>query len=71
VPLLKEDYYLVCLKAALDEPAAQALLQVLRGDAWQRKVAALPGYEIGPCGQVLSMRAQLPWWQFTAAKKRN
>jgi putative molybdopterin biosynthesis protein len=71
VPLLKEDYYLVCLKAALDEPAAQALLQVLRSDAWKRRMTALPGYEAGSCGQVLSMRAQLPWWQFAAAKRKR
>jgi putative molybdopterin biosynthesis protein len=71
VPLLKEDYYLVCLKAALDEPAAQALLQVLRTDAWKQRMTALPGYEAGPCGQVLSMRAQLPWWQFAHAKKHK
>lgn len=71
VPLLKEDYYLVCLKAALDEPAAQALLQVLRSEAWQRQLAALPGYEAEACGQVLSLRARLPWWQFAAPKKRK
>jgi len=64
VPLLKEDYYLVCLKAALEEPPVQALLAVLRGDAWQAQLAALPGYEAGPSGQVLSLRRQLPWWSF-------
>jgi putative molybdopterin biosynthesis protein len=64
VPLLKEDYYLVCLKAALEEPPVQALLGVLRSEAWQAQVAALPGYAAGPCGQVLSLRRQLPWWNF-------
>ena len=64
VPLLQEDYYLVCLKAALEEPPVQTLLKVLRSDAWQAQVAALPGYEAGPCGQVLSLRRQLPWWNF-------
>jgi hypothetical protein len=34
-------------------------------------MAALPGYEAGPCGQMLSMRTQLPWWQFAAAKHRR
>jgi len=66
VSLLKEDYYLVCLKAALEEPPVQALLQVLRSEAWQEQVAGLPGYEPGPCGQVLSLRKQLPWWDFPA-----
>ena len=71
VPLLKEDYYLVCLKAALDEPATQALLQVLRSEAWQRQLAALPGYEADACGEVLSLRARLPWWEFAASRKRR
>jgi putative molybdopterin biosynthesis protein len=71
VPLLKEDYYLVCLGAELEEPATQALLQVLRTDAWQRQLAALPGYEPEACGVVLSLRKRLPWWQFKAPKKKN
>ena len=66
VPLLKEDYYLVCLKAALEDPAVRALLDVLRSDKWQSQMAALPGYELGPCGQVLSLRRELPWWDFPA-----
>lgn len=66
VPLLKEDYYLVCLKAALEEPAVRALLEVLRSTDWQQRMAALAGYEPGPCGQVLSLRRQLPWWDFPA-----
>ena len=68
VPLVQEDYYLVCLKAALEEPPVQALLEVLRSDAWQAQVAALPGYEAGPSGQVLSLRRQLPWWDFPSRK---
>ncbi|NPC55511.1 substrate-binding domain-containing protein [Caenimonas soli] len=66
VPLLKEDYYLVCLKAALDEPPVGALLDVLRSGAWQAKLAALPGYEASACGEVLSLRRQLPWWDLPA-----
>jgi putative molybdopterin biosynthesis protein len=71
VPLLEEHYYLVCLKAALDEPATQALLQVLRSQAWQRQVAMLPGYQAdAACGEVLSLRARLPWWNFSPRKPR-
>lgn len=71
VPLLKEDYYLVCLRSALDEPATQALRQVLRSQAWQRRLAALPGYEPEAGGEVLSLSARLPWWQFAAPKKKR
>jgi putative molybdopterin biosynthesis protein len=70
VPLLKEDYYLVCLQAALDEPGTQALLQLLQSEAWQRRLAALPGYEPEACGEVLSLSARLPWWRFAARKKK-
>jgi putative molybdopterin biosynthesis protein len=69
VPLLKEDYYLVCLKAALEQPPVQALLGVLRGPGWREMLAALPGYEPDRCGEVLSLRARLPWWDFARKKK--
>jgi putative molybdopterin biosynthesis protein len=65
VALLKEDYYLVCLKAALDKPPVQALRDVLSGEGWQRQLAALPGYEPEHSGEVLSLRARLPWWDFS------
>jgi putative molybdopterin biosynthesis protein len=71
VPLLKEDYYLVCLKSALDEPATEALRQVLRSETWQRQLARLPGYEAEACGEVLSLRARLPWWKFAGPGKRK
>jgi putative molybdopterin biosynthesis protein len=69
VPLLQEDYYLVCLKAALDQGPVQALLEVLRGPVWQQRVAALPGYQPAQSGQVLSLRRQLPWWDFARKRK--
>ena len=64
VPLAQEDYYLVCLKAALQHPPVDALLQVLRSQAWRTRLAALPGYDAQGCGEVLSLRQQLPWWEF-------
>src|SRR5215208_733738 len=50
VPLLQEDYYLVCLKDALSQPPVQSLLEILRSENWQRQVATLPGYEPARCG---------------------
>jgi putative molybdopterin biosynthesis protein len=70
IPLLQEDYVLVCLKSALEQPPVQALLAVLRSPAWQQQLSALPGYEPAACGQVLSLRRQLPWWEFGARRKR-
>ena len=71
VPLLEEDYHLVCLKSALDEPAVQALRQVLQSPAWQAELQQLPGYQLAAphaAGQVLSLRKTLPWWNYRRAK---
>jgi putative molybdopterin biosynthesis protein len=70
VPLLQEDYYLVCLKAALEQEPVRALQAVLQSEPWQECVAALPGYKPERSGQVLSLRAELPWWDFPRKKKQ-
>ena len=64
VPLLQEDYYLVCLKDAIDTLPVQALCDLLRGGAWQEHLRTLPGYEPMRSGEVLSLKDQLPWWRF-------
>jgi putative molybdopterin biosynthesis protein len=63
VPLLNEDYYLVCLKAALEQPPVRVLREVLGSAGWQRTLAALPGYQPERCGDILSLRERLPWWE--------
>ncbi|MDP3606771.1 MAG: substrate-binding domain-containing protein [Polaromonas sp.] len=70
VPLVQERYHLVCLKSALPQAPVQALLTELQSPAWQTTLAALPGYsgEQAQCGQVLSLRAMLPWWNYRKAK---
>ena len=68
VPLIQEDYYLVCLKSALDQPPVQALLAVLRSERWRALVAGLPGYDPHGSGEVLSLRRQLPWWKFKSQR---
>jgi putative molybdopterin biosynthesis protein len=68
VPLLQEDYYLVCLKDALEQPAVRALRDFLRSSAWQQRLQALPGYEPTRSGEVLSLKDQLPWWRFRSSK---
>jgi len=69
VPLLQERYYLVCLKEALDEPPVASLRRLLQGDAWRQQLAALPGYTPWRSGEVLSLKAQLPWWDLPPKKK--
>jgi putative molybdopterin biosynthesis protein len=68
IPLAREDYHLVCLKSALEQPAIQALRRVLRHPDWQQQMAALAGYEAANGGEVLSLREWLPWWQFQKKK---
>jgi putative molybdopterin biosynthesis protein len=69
VPLVSEDYYLVCLKSHLAHPATQALLQVLRSREWLKVLGSLAGYTAHHAGEVLSLGRQLPWWQFDRPKK--
>ena len=71
VPLALEDYYLVCLKSALDQPATLALLTLLRSEAWQARLARLPGYQPVNSGQVLSLRRQFPWWRYVRPKRKT
>jgi len=69
VPLVVEDYHLVCLKSALDEPAVQALCTVLQSAGWLQQLQLLPGYQAaGKSGQVLAMSRLLPWWNYRTAK---
>lgn len=72
VPLLQEDYHLVCLKSALDEPAVQALCKVLQGPDWQSALLQLPGYQnAAQSGQVQAMSRLLPWWNYRSEKKKE
>jgi putative molybdopterin biosynthesis protein len=69
VPLLREHYYLVCLKDALDQPPIVALRELLQTEEWQQRLAQLPGYAPWRSGEVLSLKAQLPWWDLPPKKK--
>jgi molybdate-binding protein len=68
VPLVQENYHLVCLKSALQEPSVQALLALLQGREWQNRLGGIAGYTPSHCGQVLSLRDVLPWWSFARQK---
>jgi putative molybdopterin biosynthesis protein len=71
VPLVEEDYHLVCLKSALEEPAVQALCKVLRSADWQASLQLLPGYQTSrDAGRVLSLRGTLPWWNYRSIKAK-
>ena len=65
LPLVQEDYFLVCLADTLEQPAVEALRRVLASAAWSAALATRPGYLAAPqAGQVLSLTRALPWWRF-------
>jgi putative molybdopterin biosynthesis protein len=69
MPLIEEDYYLVCLKDALDSAPVRALRAVLESPEWPAALQSLPGYGAPDAGQVLSLTKALPWWHFRTPKK--
>ena len=69
VPLADERYHLVCLKSALAQPGIEALLNLLKTQAWQDEVASIPGHSALQSGEILSMRRVLPWWDYRQKKK--
>jgi putative molybdopterin biosynthesis protein len=68
VPLADEDYFLVCLRDALDSAPVLKLREVLGSATWQQTLQSLPGYGGEGAGAVLSLTQALPWWKFRARK---
>jgi len=71
VPLAEEDYFLVCLRDALEQPPVLKLREVLASPAWQQTVQVLAGYRAERAGDVLSLTDALPWWTFRVRKRRS
>jgi putative molybdopterin biosynthesis protein len=71
VPLVEEDYYLACLKDALDTPAVQRLRQVLALPAWASAVSSLAGYAPQRSGAVLSLTRAIPWWRYRSSRREK
>ncbi|HEY8707407.1 MAG TPA: substrate-binding domain-containing protein [Burkholderiaceae bacterium] len=57
VPSQTERYFLLCDKAALDSPAVQSMLAILRSDEFKSAVNRLPGYQANDSGSVLEIGA--------------
>jgi putative molybdopterin biosynthesis protein len=68
VPLVDEQYFLVCLRDALEHPAVLKLREALRSPGWRAAVATLPGYASVHSGEVLSLTRALPWWRLRARR---
>lgn len=70
VPLVEEDYFLVCLKPMVDSPLIASLRAALASPAWATALQDLPGYGVQRPGEVLALTRALPWWKFTRPKRR-
>ena len=69
VPLVEEDYFLVCLADALEQPAVRLLCNLLQAPEWRQALQELDGYACSPrAGEVLSLTRALPWWTFRSPK---
>jgi putative molybdopterin biosynthesis protein len=69
VPLIEEDYFLVCLAANVSHPAVERLCGVLAGPRWREILGGLPGYRPAAApGALLAIDESLPWWLRTRAK---
>ncbi len=70
IPVARENYYLATLAEHLSNPHIETLLGVLRSPDWIAQIESIPGYTAAGSGQVLSLRAVLPWWSYRQPKKR-
>lgn len=68
VPLLEEDYFLVCLAGTLQHPAVLKLREALADRRWHDTLHETPGYAPSHGGEVLSLTRALPWWTFKRRK---
>ncbi len=68
VPLASENYWLICLKSALDSPPVQALRNHLASPEWQSTMQEMWGYKVNQSGNVHSLRKELPWWALKPRK---
>ncbi|WJF90984.1 substrate-binding domain-containing protein [Paraburkholderia bonniea] len=59
IPVVDEDYYFACERAALAHAPLDTVLGVLREEAFQRDVAQLAGYEPRDCGMLVACEAGL------------
>ena len=69
VPLAQEQYFLVVLRQALEDPQVATLLALLRSADWQHQLDALPGYAAARSGEVLALNRVLPWWRYRKPKR--
>ncbi|BAL22833.1 substrate-binding domain-containing protein [Azoarcus sp. KH32C] len=63
VPLVREQYCLVCLKEALDSEPVRVVLDFIRSPDFRLLVETLPGHDAEAAGEIVSLRRTLPWYK--------
>src|SRR5690606_11986320 len=63
IPLVVEDYFLVCFRESLDTAAAHELVALLSAPVWRERIAQLPGYSATGAGEVVAPGTTLPWYR--------
>ena len=63
VPVVREQYFLVCRADTIDTPNTAVVIEALCSASWRQALDALPGYSAEGAGEVVSLRRTLPWYQ--------
>jgi putative molybdopterin biosynthesis protein len=72
VSLDQEDYWLVCLKSAIESPPVQQLCHFLQSPDWNQQLNTLHGYTAAKtAGQIQSLKNRLPWWTHKPPKQKT
>lgn len=66
IPLVREQYYLACMKETLEDPAMIKFLALLKSSKWHGVISDLPGYEASHAGEIVSLKHVMPWYSFRA-----
>jgi molybdate transport repressor ModE-like protein len=59
IPVIDEDYFLACDREQLDATRLDAVLEILRDNAFRASVARLDGYDPAHCGELLDVAPAL------------
>ena len=68
IALAEEQYFLATLATHLKHPHIVGLLAALQTPQWRAVLDAIPGHAAQRCGEVLSLRQALPWWNYRKPK---
>lgn len=63
LPMVIEQYFVVCRKPDLESDAVRAVRNVLGSQEFRAIARSLPGYDADRAGEIVSLRRTLPWYK--------